>query len=94
MFIEVKDAKKQYGAGEAAVYALDTLLACDKRADIIWPPGQPGRVNSVLLLKLVSLCSSFDVKAGTAAEDGNCALGTHGSPGIGKSGLVLVDVEF
>ena len=28
MFIEVKNAKKQYGTGEAAVYALIRLIVC------------------------------------------------------------------
>ena len=42
MFIEVKNAKKQYGAGEAAVYALDGVdlsLEQGKICVILGPSG-------------------------------------------------------
>ena len=49
MFIEVKDAKKQYGAGEAAVYALDGVDLSLKKGKICVILGPSGSGKSTLL---------------------------------------------
>ena len=49
MFIEVKDAKKQYGAGEAAVYALDGVDLSLEKGKICVILGPSGSGKSTLL---------------------------------------------
>ena len=59
MFIEVKDAKKQYGAGEAAVYALDGVdLSLDKgKICVILGPSGSGKST---LLNMIGGLDSLD----------------------------------
>ena len=49
MFIEVKDARKQYGAGEAAVYALDGIDFTLDEGKICVLLGPSGSGKSTLL---------------------------------------------
>lgn len=59
MFIEVKDAKKQYGEGEAAVYALDGVdLSLDKgKICVILGPSGSGKST---LLNMIGGLDSLD----------------------------------
>lgn len=78
MFIEVKNAKKQYGAGEAAVYALDGVDLSLEQGKICVILGPSGSGKSTLL-NMIGRLDSLD--EGTVTVDGQTITG------LGKKAL-------
>ena len=78
MFIEIKGAKKQYGTGDAAVYALDGVdFALEEgRVCVILGPSGSGKST---LLNMIGGLDSLD--AGEITVDGTCLTG------LGKKAL-------
>lgn len=70
MFIEVKNAKKQYGKGEAAVYALDGVDFSLEKGKICVILGPSGSGKSTLL-NMIGGLDSLD--AGEISVDGQDA---------------------
>lgn len=78
MFIEVKDAKKQYGTGEAAVYALDGANLSLEKGKICVILGPSGSGKSTLL-NMIGGLDSLD--EGSVSVDGQTITG------LGKKAL-------
>ncbi|MBR6411125.1 MAG: ABC transporter ATP-binding protein [Clostridia bacterium] len=75
MFIEVKDAKKQYGSGEAAVYALDGVNYSLEKGKICVILGPSGSGKSTLL-NMIGGMDSPD--SGEITVDGQKITGLRG----------------
>lgn len=72
MFINIKDAKKQYGSGEAALYALDGVDFSLKKGKICVILGPSGSGKSTLLNMIVGLDSLY---SGEITVDGQKITG-------------------
>ena len=76
MFIKVKDAKKQYGAGEAAVYALDGVdLSLEKGKICVICAVSAGLLGLVAFEIVKSLAENYERnKSGVRCECiGDCS---------------------
>ena len=78
MFIEVKDAKKQYGTGEAAVYALDGADLSLEKGKICVILGPSGSGKSTLLNMIGGLDS---------LDEGSVTIDSQTITGLGKKAL-------
>lgn len=78
MFIQLKDAKKQYGTGEAAVYALDNASLTVEQGKIYVILGPSGSGKSTLLNMIGGLDS---------LDSGSISVGGHDISKAGKKEL-------